>query len=142
MRGTACSPVRCAALSGEPGVDAQCSIHGRHPGCCREVAVGSRQCAHARELHGMPALTAGAIAAAYGAANPPARDAAPPEAAGASTRIEPIQINGSEVVGGSQSSIEDATPSAPRLDEARASGTTSKEWVRSANLSVELPSSD
>ena len=72
MKGTSSNTPRCIALAGTPGIDATCSIHGRHPGFCREVALGSDQCNRARVRHGLPPLDASAIASAYDDANPPA----------------------------------------------------------------------
>jgi len=54
MKGTDARPSRCIALAGEPMIDARCSIHGRHPSCCRAVEVGSDQCLRARRAYGMP----------------------------------------------------------------------------------------
>ena len=56
MRGTDSASPYCIALAGVPKVDAYCAIHGNHPSCCREVAVGSEQCLKARRAHGMPDL--------------------------------------------------------------------------------------
>ena len=72
MRGTNASSVRCIALAGTPGVDAQCSIHGAHPSCCREVAVGGDQCQRARLKHGLPPVAVNEVVAAYASSNPPA----------------------------------------------------------------------
>ena len=71
MRGTSRRTPRCIALAGTPGIDAACAIHGRHPSCCREVAMGSDQCVRARQLHGLPALDTATISAAYADPNPP-----------------------------------------------------------------------
>ncbi len=72
MKGTSSNTPYCIALAGTPGVDAACSIHGQHPSCCREVALGSDQCTRARVRHGLPPLDTRAIASAYGDPNPPA----------------------------------------------------------------------
>ncbi len=72
MRGTNARSIRCTALAGTLGVDAQCSIHGAHPSCCREVAVGGDQCQRARAQHGLPPVAAIEVVQAYACANPPA----------------------------------------------------------------------
>lgn len=72
MRGTRDSPVRCIALHGLPGQAVRCAIHGTHPQVCREVALGSDQCARARLMHGLPPLPEQAIALSYAADDPPA----------------------------------------------------------------------
>lgn len=71
MKGTSSATPRCIALAGTPGLDARCSIHGRHPGSCREVALGSDQCTRARLAHGLAALDAAAIEHSYDDPNPP-----------------------------------------------------------------------
>ncbi|MEZ5657442.1 MAG: YkgJ family cysteine cluster protein [Burkholderiaceae bacterium] len=72
MRGTAHAPIRCIALTGMPGQRVSCAIHGTHPECCREVALGDDQCTRARQMHGLPALQPLLIARAYAADDPPA----------------------------------------------------------------------
>ena len=72
MRGTLDEPLRCVALVGAPGGQARCGIHGTHPGVCREVAVGGDQCTRARLRHGLHALDANEVDAAYRSPDPPA----------------------------------------------------------------------
>lgn len=64
MRGTSSHHPRCIALTGEPGIDQRCGIHGRHPACCREVQVGDDQCLRARAAHRLPTLSIDEIARA------------------------------------------------------------------------------
>ena len=71
MKGTSSNTPRCIALAGTPGIDAVCAIHGRHPSCCRAVAMGSDQCVRARLRHGLPPLDQAMIVAAYADPNPP-----------------------------------------------------------------------
>lgn len=54
MKGTDSPSPYCIALAGVPKVSVYCAIHGNHPSCCREVAVGSDQCLRARRAHGLP----------------------------------------------------------------------------------------
>ncbi len=72
MRGTSSRSPRCIALAGTPGVDARCSIHGRHPSCCRAVAPGDDQCVRARVRHGLPPLADWQIAESANDPDPPA----------------------------------------------------------------------
>ena len=63
MRGTDELPQRCAALSGEIGVNVQCSIYPRRPSPCHEFAPyaalgwGEEACDRARRKHGLPPLS-------------------------------------------------------------------------------------
>jgi len=54
MRGTDHHPVRCAALSGQPGHIVACGIYPWRPSPCREFAQGSDACQRARLRHGLP----------------------------------------------------------------------------------------
>ncbi|MEJ2521524.1 MAG: YkgJ family cysteine cluster protein [Gammaproteobacteria bacterium] len=63
MRGTACAPVRCAALQGTVGESVRCGIYDRRPSPCRELAPAwhdgqpSPRCDRARAAHGLLPLT-------------------------------------------------------------------------------------
>ncbi len=72
MRGTMAAPLRCIALAGVPGERVSCAIHGTHPTCCREVALGDDQCNRARLAHGLAPLPAEVIVSAYASDDPPA----------------------------------------------------------------------
>lgn len=62
MRGTDHAQPRCAALSGQVGVDARCGIYEWRPGPCREFGMlaplgrGDAACARARARHGLAPL--------------------------------------------------------------------------------------
>lgn len=62
MRGTDHAQPRCAALSGQVGVDARCGIYEWRPGPCREFGMlaplgrGDAACARARARHGIAPL--------------------------------------------------------------------------------------
>jgi uncharacterized protein len=62
MRGTDHARPRCAALSGQVGVDARCGIHEWRPGPCREFGLlaphgrGDGACDRARRRHGLAPL--------------------------------------------------------------------------------------
>lgn len=62
MRGTDHAQPRCAALSGQVGVDARCGIYEWRPGPCREFGLlaplgrGDDACSRARQRHGLPPL--------------------------------------------------------------------------------------
>ncbi|MEZ5650161.1 MAG: YkgJ family cysteine cluster protein [Burkholderiaceae bacterium] len=97
MRGTMNPPVRCIALTGTPGEAVSCAIHGTHPECCREVALGEDQCRRAREMHGLPPLRPLAIARAYACVDPPALPLATlpdSELAPAESAAEPVAESG------------------------------------------------
>jgi Fe-S-cluster containining protein len=53
MRGTDRLPVRCAALTGQLGVQVACAIYEWRPGPCREFESGSDACLRARARHGL-----------------------------------------------------------------------------------------
>ncbi|GHA87571.1 YkgJ family cysteine cluster protein [Cognatilysobacter bugurensis] len=63
MRGTLSAPVRCTALSGAVGRDAQCTVYARRPSPCRELQPAwehgepSPQCDRARVAYGLAPLT-------------------------------------------------------------------------------------
>ena len=63
MRGTDAAPPRCAALAGEIGIDARCTIYEQRPGPCRDFApyaalgIGEDACDRARARHGLAPLT-------------------------------------------------------------------------------------
>jgi len=59
MRGTDHVPIRCAALTGQVGVQVACGIYEWRPSPCREFAEGSDACERARARHGLPPLAAG-----------------------------------------------------------------------------------
>lgn len=65
MRGTYAAPVRCTALQGEVGTNAQCVIYARRPSPCRELRAAwedgapSAQCDRARQAYGLAPLTPG-----------------------------------------------------------------------------------
>ena len=62
MLGTDKSPPRCAALTGEVGVDACCSIYPHRPSPCQDFApyaalgIGEDACDRARRRHGLPPI--------------------------------------------------------------------------------------
>lgn len=62
MRGTDHAQPRCAALTGQVGVNAQCGIYEWRPGPCREFGAlsplgrGDEACARARQRHSMAPL--------------------------------------------------------------------------------------
>ena len=56
MRGTERSPVRCAALDGEVGVQVSCRIYDRRSTTCREFDAGDDRCDEARRRHGLAPL--------------------------------------------------------------------------------------
>jgi len=53
MNGTDHSPPRCAALSGQLGLNARCGIYEWRPSPCREFEAGSDACWRARQRHGI-----------------------------------------------------------------------------------------
>lgn len=65
MRGTLCSPARCAALQGDVGHSVACAIYAQRPSPCRELepwdAAGrpDEKCTRARAAHGLPPLGSG-----------------------------------------------------------------------------------
>ena len=56
MRGTDHARPRCAALTGQIGLQAACGIYEWRPSPCREFEEGSDACARARARHGLPPL--------------------------------------------------------------------------------------
>ena len=58
MRGTAHVPIRCAALTGQLGVQVACGIYEWRPSPCREFEEGSDACHRARSRRGLPDLNA------------------------------------------------------------------------------------
>jgi Fe-S-cluster containining protein len=56
MKGTVQEPLRCAALEGEIGKSARCSIYPLRSSTCREFDVDDPRCNQARQRHGLPAL--------------------------------------------------------------------------------------
>ncbi|PXW95580.1 hypothetical protein C7444_109150 [Sphaerotilus hippei] len=62
LRGTDHAQPRCAALTGQVGVNARCGIYEWRPGPCREfgqlapLGLGDEACARARRRHGLPPL--------------------------------------------------------------------------------------
>ncbi len=56
MNGTAMVPIRCAALTGEVGVQVGCSIYPLRPAPCHQLEEGSEGCQRARAKLGLPAL--------------------------------------------------------------------------------------
>jgi len=56
--GMLCAANRCAALTGEIGVLASCSIYAARPLVCRDCQPGDEECNMARARYGFPALTA------------------------------------------------------------------------------------
>ncbi|WP_374428583.1 YkgJ family cysteine cluster protein [Ideonella dechloratans] len=62
MRGTDHAQPRCAALSGQVGVNARCGIYEWRPGPCREFGMlaplgrSDDACSRARQRHGLPPL--------------------------------------------------------------------------------------
>jgi Fe-S-cluster containining protein len=54
MRGTDHQPPRCAALTGQIGVQTACAIYEWRPGPCREFEEGNDACTQARTRHGLP----------------------------------------------------------------------------------------
>ena len=57
MRGTDHSPPRCAALTGQIGMQVSCGIYEWRSSPCREFSEGSDACARARLRQGLPALS-------------------------------------------------------------------------------------
>ena len=57
MRGTDHSPPRCAALTGQLGVQVSCGIYEWRSSPCRGFSEGSDACARARLRQGLPALS-------------------------------------------------------------------------------------
>ena len=57
MKGTSQKPVRCIALDGTIGKQVSCSIYEQRSSTCREFTAGSEDCAKARKIHGLPAIT-------------------------------------------------------------------------------------
>ena len=62
LRGTDHASPRCAALTGQIGVDARCGIYEWRPSPCREfglrapLGIGDEACTRARARHGLPPL--------------------------------------------------------------------------------------
>ena len=62
LRGTDHASPRCAALTGQIGVDARCGIYEWRPSPCREfglrapMGIGDEACARARARHGLAPL--------------------------------------------------------------------------------------
>lgn len=56
--GMLCVGVRCAALAGEVGVSASCTIYDVRPDVCRTCQIGDHECQTARAAHGLPPVTA------------------------------------------------------------------------------------
>jgi len=56
LRGTDWLPPRCAALTGQIGVQTACAIYEWRPGPCREFEQGSDACTRARARHGLPPI--------------------------------------------------------------------------------------
>ena len=56
MRGTDHARPRCAALMGQVGQRAACSIYEWRPSPCREFEAGSEACNRARRRHQLPPL--------------------------------------------------------------------------------------
>ena len=50
-----CHGDRCAALTGEIGIRAGCSVYGNRPLVCREFQAGSEDCITVRRKFGLPA---------------------------------------------------------------------------------------
>jgi len=50
-----CHGNRCAALAGELGSRAQCSVYANRPLVCREFQAGSEDCLMVRRSFGLPA---------------------------------------------------------------------------------------
>ena len=57
MRGTDHSPPRCAALTGQIGMQVSCGIYEWRSSPCREFSEGSDACNRARLRQGLPALS-------------------------------------------------------------------------------------
>jgi len=57
MRGTDHTPPRCAALTGQLGVQVSCGIYEWRSSPCREFSEGSDACNRARLRQGLPALS-------------------------------------------------------------------------------------
>ena len=57
MRGTDHTPPRCAALTGQLGVQVSCGIYEWRSSPCREFSEGSDACNRARMRQGLPALS-------------------------------------------------------------------------------------
>jgi len=57
MRGTDHSPPRCAALTGQIGMQVSCGIYEWRSSPCREFSEGSDACNRARMRQGLPALS-------------------------------------------------------------------------------------
>lgn len=59
MRGTRCSPVRCAALQGQVGLAVRCAIYERRASVCRDFTVSwgngkpNAHCDAARRAYGL-----------------------------------------------------------------------------------------
>ena len=53
MAGTNRSSPRCAALEGEIGAEAECTVYERRPSPCRELQPGDDKCNRARARHGL-----------------------------------------------------------------------------------------
>lgn len=56
MLGSEQKPFRCAALVGEIGKSARCSIYPLRPSTCREFDVTDPRCNKARQHYGLPVL--------------------------------------------------------------------------------------
>ena len=54
--GTDANPPRCVALSGEVGVEVQCTIYGARPSPCREFDTEHAACNKARQRCGLAPL--------------------------------------------------------------------------------------
>ncbi|WP_426437694.1 YkgJ family cysteine cluster protein [Bradyrhizobium genosp. P] len=56
LSGMRCDGDRCAALSGQIGVNTCCDVYAVRPEVCRTCMPGDAECAMARRRHGLPVI--------------------------------------------------------------------------------------